>query len=124
VTLTPGRPDISTAIEVVSVAGCHSQARPGQTVAHYLDIHFVADFFVEGVLFVPGARTHTGQGKFSAGWCAPCCKLPNMTMEFYDPVGDRVSSGSLRFCGTKISENFCGIFVLLCYIPAPLMNQN
>jgi hypothetical protein len=51
-------------------------------------------------------------------------QLPNMTMKFHNPVGGRAGSGSHRFCGSKISENFCGIFVLLCYIPAPLRNQN
>ena len=51
-------------------------------------------------------------------------QLSNMTMEFHNPVGGRAGSGSHRFCGSKISENFCGIFVLLCYIPAPLTNQN
>jgi hypothetical protein len=28
-----------------SVAGCHSQAGPGQAVAHYLDIHFIANLW-------------------------------------------------------------------------------
>jgi len=51
-------------------------------------------------------------------------QLSNMTMEFHNPVGDRAGNGSHWFGGLKISENFCGIFVLLCYIPAPLTNQN
>ena len=71
-----GTSGVSTAIKVVSVAGCHSQAGPGQAVAHYLDIHFVADFFVKSGTFCAGAHTHRWQGKFSAGWCAACCKRP------------------------------------------------
>jgi len=48
----------------------------------------------------------------------------NMTMEFHNPVGGRAGNGSHRFYDPKISENFCGVFVLLCYIPAPLKNRN
>jgi hypothetical protein len=48
----------------------------------------------------------------------------NMTLEFHDAVGGRAGNGSCWFYDSKISENFCGIFVLLCYIPAPLMNRN
>jgi diadenosine tetraphosphate (Ap4A) HIT family hydrolase len=40
-----------------SIAGCHFQAEPGQAVAHYLDIHFVADFSSKAGPFVPGANT-------------------------------------------------------------------
>jgi len=48
----------------------------------------------------------------------------NMTIEFHNPVGGRAGDGSRLFYGSKISENLCGVFVLLCYIPAPLTNQN
>jgi hypothetical protein len=41
-------------------------------------------------------------------------QLPNMTMEFHDPVGGRAGSGRRGLCGSKISEYFCGIFALLC----------
>ena len=51
-------------------------------------------------------------------------QTPNMTMEFHDAAGARASSGSRRFYGSKISKYFCGVFVLLCYIPAPLTNRN
>ncbi len=51
-------------------------------------------------------------------------QLPNMTMEFHHPVDGQAGSGSRRFCGSKIFENFCGVFVLLCYIPAPVRNRN
>jgi hypothetical protein len=51
-------------------------------------------------------------------------QLANMTMEFHNPVGGCISGSSHWLCGLKISENFCGVFVLLCYIPAPLTNQN
>jgi len=37
-----------------SIAGCHFQAEPGQAVAHYLDIHLVADFSSKAGPFVPG----------------------------------------------------------------------
>jgi hypothetical protein len=177
VTLAPGprvfRPRlISTAIKVVSVAGCHSQAGPEQTIAHYWDIHFVfvtvffvkdGTFYAEGTCLgsfdlqlwtrigalnrgaFPGSagvspassgfRPPTGRRDAStprsawliqspASWCAACCKLSNMTTEFHNPFGDRAGNGSRRFYGSNISEYFCGIFVLLCYIPAPLTNRN
>jgi hypothetical protein len=49
-TLALGHPGVSTTIidnvySDDSVAGCHSQAGPGQAVAHYLDIHFIANLW-------------------------------------------------------------------------------
>jgi hypothetical protein len=46
-----------------SVAGCHSQAGPGQAVAHNRDIHFifVMDFFVKGGNFCPGCLRTSGK---------------------------------------------------------------
>jgi hypothetical protein len=79
-----------------------------------LDIHFVADFFIKGGTFL-SRRAHTPvAGKILRRLVRGLLQLPNMTMEFHYPVGDRAGNGSHRFCNLKISENFCGIFVLLC----------
>jgi hypothetical protein len=51
-------------------------------------------------------------------------QTPNMTMEFHDTVVARAGSGRHWLCGPKISKNLCGVFNALCYIPAPLTNQN
>jgi hypothetical protein len=72
---------------------------------------------------VPGAHAQVAR-KILRRLVRDLLQLPNMTMEFHDPVGGRAGSGSHGLCGSKISEYFCGIFVLLCYIPAPLTNQN
>jgi hypothetical protein len=71
-----------------------------------------------------GFNTHKWQGISSAGWCAACCKLPNMTMEFHNSAGGRAGKAGRRFYGTNISKYLCGIFDLLWYIPALLTNRN
>jgi hypothetical protein len=47
-----------------------------------------------------------------------------MTMKFQDAAGSHAGKGICRDCGPKNSENFCGIFDALCYIPALLTNRN
>jgi hypothetical protein len=79
-----------------------------------------------GELRPPTLDAHLGHesGRIPRRLVRGLLQLPNMTTEFHDPVGGRAGNVSHRFWGSKISENFCGIFVLLCYIPAPLMNRN
>jgi hypothetical protein len=69
-------------------------------------------------------HTHRWQGKILRRLVRDLLQTSNMTMEFHDAVSGRAGNGSRRFYGSIIFENFCGIFVLLCYIPAPLTNLN
>ena len=51
-------------------------------------------------------------------------QTPNMTLEFNNAVGARADTGRRRFYGPKKTENLCGVFNVLCYIPALLTNQS
>jgi hypothetical protein len=51
-------------------------------------------------------------------------QMHGMIMEFQNAVVARAGSGRHWLCGPKISENLCGVFNALCYIPAPLTSQN
>jgi hypothetical protein len=51
-------------------------------------------------------------------------QMLNMLVEFQYAVVVRAGNGSRLSCGPKISKNLCGVFVSLCYIPAPLTNRN
>jgi hypothetical protein len=90
-----------------------------------MDIHFVfvADFSSKGGFFWGNAHARMA-GKISHRLVRGLLQTSNMAMEFNDPSGVRAGDGSHRYCGSKIPENFCGIFALLCYIPAPLTNRN
>jgi len=78
-----------------SAAGRHSQAGRDKR------LHIIGTFILLWIYlskagpYVAGAHTRRWQGKFSAGWCAACCKLSNMTMEFLIPsVAVRAAEGA------------------------------
>jgi hypothetical protein len=91
-------------------------------------LHIIGTFIVlrivfkHGSIFAGGAHAQVAR-QILRRLVRGLLHLPNMTIEFHNPVGGLAGSGSpQQYCGSKISENFCGIFVLLCYISAPLRN--
>jgi hypothetical protein len=106
-----------------SAAGRHSQAGRDKR------LHIIGTFILLWIYlskagpYVAGAHTRRWQGKFSAGWCAACCNV-HSDYGISKCIGARAGNGSRRSYGSKISKYFCGVFVLLCYIPAPLTNRN
>jgi hypothetical protein len=74
-------------------------------------------------LIVPGC-TRTGGKANSLPVGARPAAIAQHDNGIHYPVGGCASSGSHGLCGPKISENFCGIFALLCYISALLTNRN
>jgi hypothetical protein len=111
------------AIKVTSVAGCHAQAGPGQAVAHYLDRYFVADYSAKAVFCAGGTHTSDKTNLPPVG-ARLAANGQHDIMEFQNAAGARSGSDRRQFCVPKISENLCGVFNILCYIPALLTNQS
>jgi hypothetical protein len=51
-------------------------------------------------------------------------QMANMIMEFQNAVGGPFGRRKASVLPLKISENLCGVFDALCYIPALLTNQS
>jgi hypothetical protein len=90
---------------------------------HIIWTDILLPFFRQRRSFVPGAHIQVTR-QISRRLVRGLLQMANMIMEFQNAVGAHADSGRRRFCGSKISENLCGVFDALCYIPAPLTNRN
>jgi hypothetical protein len=69
--------------------------------------------------FVPGAHTR-GARHILRRLVRDLLLTSNMTMVYFIKLSATVRA----VCGPKKTENLCGVFDALCYIPALLTNQN